>query len=117
MNRGLAALETVMLALIRMKDVKLLDAMPTAFGFFMLTGLLFVVFFNPNTDAGPLGTLGPMMLYGGGLVLLVTALLSVALTKPPRALRGVYLLNLSWLVLVALLFASAILVATTFRIG
>jgi hypothetical protein len=84
-----------------MKDVKLLDILPSIFGLIAVAGAL-----TPGLwgDVG----LGPMMLYGSGIVTFVTALTSFAARD--RKFQTMHYVNAAWLVLILLFLTWTMIV-------
>jgi hypothetical protein len=97
-----------------MKNVRLIDALPTVFGVIALVGYAVFRVFNPNSNPGPAGTLGPMLLIGGGVAALLTALLSVVTAIMKNKFQRVHYVNLLWIALPGLFFAWVGYIALTY---
>jgi hypothetical protein len=100
-----------------MKNVKLIDALPTLFGIFALVGFLMFAPFHPGTRNGPEGTLGPMLLYGAGVVAFITGVASIIRTSRKSSFIDLRLLNLVWVLLIGGYFGYVIWVGLNFSVG
>jgi hypothetical protein len=85
-----------------MKNAKLIDLLPTLFGLIAIMGA-----FNQGLWSDT--NLGPMMLYGGGAVALITSLISIVNAKRRKhSLSKIHILSIFWLLLAALYLSTAL---------
>jgi hypothetical protein len=77
-----------------MKNIKLIDVLPTVFGLLAIAGL--GVTMQHIVSPGP----GLLMVLGGGIGSLITGLLSVLIAKFQHSSSSIHALNIVWVVAV-----------------
>jgi hypothetical protein len=98
-----------------MKNVRLIDALPTVFGIIAVIGLVMETSLSPNTTTGPLTALGPMLLFAGGAISLATGLASVVNAMMRHSFGKVHVLNIGWVLLPGIFFIWSLSIALTWR--
>jgi hypothetical protein len=94
-----------------MKNVKLIDALPTISGVIAIVGALTAT----NVGVWAETNLSPMMLYWGGGFSLVSGLISVVNAMRSRKFGGIHIVNIGWVVFSILFFIWTAIVFYGFR--
>jgi hypothetical protein len=94
------------------KNVKFVDAIPTIFGLISIAGAV-TWSVIPRASDWTYTNFSPMMLYGGGAIALVAAIISVATAIQQSKLSKIHYFNMLWIILPGLFLAWTLLVALT----
>jgi hypothetical protein len=78
-----------------MKNVKLIDALPSLFGVIAMVGALSQGLWSETN-------LGPIMLFGGGAIALITGLVSIINASVRHTFSKIHVLNILWVLLMGL---------------
>ena len=100
-----------------MKDIKLVDTLPSVFGVVALIGFFITHPFTPGEVLGPWGTLGPMLLYGAGLIALITGVVSLLGSTRNKSSVSLRWVNGAWVLAIGLFFAWIIKLGLSFHIS
>jgi hypothetical protein len=90
------------------KNIKLIDALPSLFGAIAIMGILVSTAVRGNA-------LGFLALLGGAVAALGTSVVSVFGAKRTHTTRVIYILNVAWLVVTGLFLVGGILLGLTWN--